>query len=209
MPTLAKCFAKPHVGSSLHCPFSVQSDVDKWLESGQKREESIQKLQEESMPWLTSYSTCIWVDYLLFTRAALYASCYHFPCMWPWMISVLLVAQSVMLATAQPEHSSVVNWFTWVGSKSTDSSPFPCSIKLPLPSLYPWRHSFYKIYQAVCTPGHMPVLGEEPGNEATLNVCISISTQAHRTKEVSEVVLMCFASYAGHHKWPLWLWFWH
>ena len=36
-PTLAKCFAKQHVGSLLHRPSSVRSDAEKRLESGQER----------------------------------------------------------------------------------------------------------------------------------------------------------------------------
>ena len=50
----------------------MRSDAEKWVESGQKRVESTQKLQEESTRCLTSYCTCIQVTYLLFIRAALH-----------------------------------------------------------------------------------------------------------------------------------------
>ena len=58
-PTLAKCFTKYHIESSLHWTFSVRSDADKRVESGQERAESARKLWEQSTRCLTSYCTFI------------------------------------------------------------------------------------------------------------------------------------------------------
>jgi len=48
MPTPAKCFAKKHVGSSLHHPFSTLSDTDKQVDLGQERAESAIVVREMS-----------------------------------------------------------------------------------------------------------------------------------------------------------------